>query len=72
LSFLARAYRPTIVARWARPMTRARKKPQAIAKRLDGTLITLRSGTSACSGVSAFDDRDLNSWTRDHPAADVV
>jgi hypothetical protein len=62
LSFLARAYRPTIVAQWARPMTRARRKPQAIANRLDGTLITLRSGAVARSRTARFDDRGLSQW----------
>ena len=72
LSFLARAYRPTIVAQWARPMTRARRKPQAIAECLDGTLITVRSGAVARSRITTFGDRGLSQWGRNFPAADVA
>ena len=72
VSFLARAYRPTFVAHWAQPMTRTRRKPQAIAKRLDGALIILRTGTAARSRVATFDDPGLNQWRRDYPAAEVA
>ncbi len=69
LSFLARAYRPTIVAQWARPMTRARRKPQAIAKCLDGTLVTLRPGAVARSRITTFDDRGLSCAGSQIPSA---
>lgn len=72
LGFLARTYRPTIVTHWARPMTRAHRKPQAIAARLDGTLVTPRSGSVARSHITKFDDRGPSRRGLKYPAADVA
>ncbi len=72
LRFLARTYRPTIVTHWARPMTRAHRKPQAIAKCLQGTLVTLRSGAVARSRITSFDDRGLDQGGLKYPVPDVA